>query len=169
VQGVSEVVQHLVTPPGRGRPREVQALNSAGIALLSAHLQGFLMDLQAEVAHATLDGKVSNFEALLETARMRGNPNQDNITRSFNCLGYSRVLDGISWQRMSNTQLRAKLRAFNELRNSIVHGRRATVKKSVLTNYLAVFRSFAEHLDRKLQREVRALTGADPWGSARHP
>jgi hypothetical protein len=144
LESLSGVLDHLVTPPGPGRPREVQALNSAGIALLSAHLQGFLMDLQAEVARATLDGKVSDLEALLETARMRGNPNQDNITRSFKCLGYSNVLDGISWQRMSNTQLRAKLRAFNELRNSIVHGTSVTVRKSALKSYLAVFRSFAE-------------------------
>jgi|SRR5262249_31748860 len=165
LEGLSGVLDHLVTRPGPGRPREVQALNSAGIALLSAHLQGFLMDLQGEVARATLDGKVSDLEALLETARMRGNPNQDNIMRSFKCLGYSNVLDGISWQRMSNTSLRAKLRAFNELRNSIVHGTSVTVRKSVLKNYLAVFRSFADQLDRKLRREVRALTGADPWPS----
>jgi hypothetical protein len=163
LESLSGVLDRLVTRPGPGRPREVQALNSAGIALLSAHLQGFLMDLQGEVARATLDGKVSDLEALLETARMRGNPNQDNIMRSFRCLGYSNVLDGISWQRMSNTQLRAKLRAFNELRNSIVHGTSVTVRKSVLKNYLAVFRSFAEQLDRKLRREVRALTDADPW------
>jgi len=92
---VAEVVQHLVTPPRRGRPREVQALNSAGIALLSAHLQGFL-------ARATLDGKVRDLQALLNSTRMRGNPNEANITRLFNSLGYSDVLGGISWQRMSN-------------------------------------------------------------------
>ena len=60
-------------------------------------------------------------------------------------------------------QMRAKLRAFNELRNSIVHGSSATVKKSTLENYLAVFGSLAEQLDRKLQRQVNTLTGVDPW------
>src|SRR5215469_10951437 len=50
LQNVAQVVQHLVSAPGRGRPRQVQALNSAGIALLSAHLQGFLVDLHIEVA-----------------------------------------------------------------------------------------------------------------------
>jgi hypothetical protein len=143
----------------------VQALNSAGIALLSAHLQGFLVDLHIEVARATLDGKVRDLEALLNSARVRGNPNEDNITRLFNSLGYSDVLEGISWQRMSNRQMRAKLHAFNELRNSIVHGTSESVKKSTLENYLAVFGSLAEHLDRKLQRQVSALTGVDPWVS----
>jgi RiboL-PSP-HEPN len=121
------------------------------------------MDLQVEVARATFDGKVRDLEALLKTARMRGNPNEENITRLFNSLGYSNVLDGISWQGMSNNQLRAKLRAFNELRNSIVHGSSVRVRKSSLENYFAIFGSFAEQLDRKLQRQVSALTGADPW------
>jgi hypothetical protein len=51
------------------------------------------------------------------------------------------------------------------LRNSIVHGTSESVKKSTLENYLAVFGSLAEHLDRKLQRQVSALTGVDPWVS----
>jgi hypothetical protein len=42
------------------------------------------------------------------------------------------------------------------LRNSIVHGTSESVKKSTLENYLAVFGSLAEHLDRKLQRQVSA-------------
>jgi uncharacterized protein YutE (UPF0331/DUF86 family) len=94
---------------------------------------------------------------------MRGNPNEDNVKRLFNSLGYSDVLGEISWQRMSNRQMRAKLRAFNELRNSIVHGTSVSVKKSTLENYLAVFRSLAEQLDRKLKRQVSTLTNVDPW------
>jgi RiboL-PSP-HEPN len=94
---------------------------------------------------------------------MRGNPNEDNITRLFNSIGFSNVLDGISWQRMSNKQLRLKLRALNELRNKIVHGSSVTVKKSALENYFNVFNSFAEKLDEKLRRDVRTLTGTDPW------
>src|SRR5262249_40155522 len=68
LQNVAQVVQHLVSAPGRGRPRQVQALNSAGIALLSAHLQGFLVDLHIEVARITLDGKVKDLEALTASA-----------------------------------------------------------------------------------------------------
>lgn len=87
LQNVAQVIQHLVTPPRRGRPREVQALNSAGIALLSAHLQGYFSDLFDEVARATLNGKVSEIDAVIGAANRRGNPNEDNITRLFNSIG----------------------------------------------------------------------------------
>lgn len=163
LQNVAEVVQHLVSEPRRGRPREVQALNSAGIALLSAHLQGFFSDLFDEVARATLDGKVGNTQAVIDSANKRGNPNEENITRLFNSIGYAALLDGVSWQRMNNKQMKAKLRALNELRNKIVHGSPQTVAKSTLKNYLAVMRTLAEKVDEKLRREVRGVTGADPW------
>jgi HEPN superfamily RiboL-PSP-like protein len=163
LQGVAQVVQHLVSAPGPGRPREVHALNSAGIALLSAHLQGYVVDLFKEVANETLTGKVRNVVALIEVANTRGNPNEANITQLFQSIGYPRVLDGITWQRMNNNQLRAKLRTFNELRNKIVHGTAGTVKKSALKNYLDVFSNLAERLDGKLRREVRAVIGANPW------
>lgn len=87
LQGVANVVQHLVSPPRRGRPPEVQALNSAGIALLSAHLQGFVVDLFDEVTDATLRGKVKDIAAITESANTRGNPNEQNITKLFSSIG----------------------------------------------------------------------------------
>jgi hypothetical protein len=163
LQNVAQVVQHLVAPIRRGRPPEVQALNSAGVALLSAHLQGFVIDLYTEVAKSTLGGKVKDLSALTESANTRGNPNEQNITRLFSSIGYPKILDGISWQRMNNKQVKAKLKAFNELRNKIVHGNSETVTKSTLANYVAVLTSFAERFDAKVEREVRSVIGAAPW------
>jgi len=163
LQNVAQVVQHLVSTPGPGRPREVHALNSAGVALLSAHMQGYLTDLFGEVAKLTLDGKVKEVAAMVKAANTRGNPNERNITRLFSSIGYPDILSGISWQRMSNKQLLARLRAFNELRNRIVHGSRETVSKSTLANLVSVFSNFAEKLDNKVRREVRSVTGSDPW------
>lgn len=163
LQNVAQVVQHLVSAPRPGRPPEVQALNSAGVALLSAHLQGFVVDLYVEVAKHTLDGKVKNLTAVTTSANTRGNPNEQNITRLFDSIGYPDILDGLSWQRMNNKQLRGKLKALNELRNKIVHGSSETVKKSTLANFLAVFTTFGEKFDAKLRREVRSVIGAQPW------
>jgi hypothetical protein len=163
LQNVAQVVQHLVSPPKPGRPPEVQALNSAGVALLSAHLQGFVVDLFAEVAGVTLTGKVKSLSAVTESANTRGNPNEQNITRLFDSIGYPDVLDGITWQRMNNKQVKAKLRAFNELRNKIVHGSSESVRKVTLANYLAVFTSFAERFDDKVRKEVRSVIGSNPW------
>lgn len=163
LQVVARVVQHLVSDPGRGRPREVHALNSAGIVLLSAHLQGYIADIFKEVANMTLAGKVRDVTALIETANTRGNPNEANITRLFRSIGYADILGGISWQRMNNRQLRAKLRSFNELRNRIAHGAAETVNKVTLRNYLDVLSNLAQRLDEKLRRETRSVTGVDPW------
>jgi len=163
LQNVAAVVQHLVSPPGPGRPPEVQALNSAGVALLSAHLQGFFVDLFKEAARTTLDGKVKNLDAVTESTNTRGNPNEQNITRMFKSIGYPNILDDIAWKNMSNRSLRIKLRSFNELRNKIVHGADASVTKAKLTNYLNVLTNFAQKFDGKLFREVRSVTGADPW------
>lgn len=163
LKNIAQVVQHLVSTPGPGRPPEVQALNSAGIALLSAHFQGFVTDLYKEVALHTLKGKVKDLDAVISTANKRGNPNEQNITRLFDSIGYSNVLDGISWQKMNNKQLRDKIRSLNELRNKIVHGSSDKVKKSTLTNFLSVIRSLAEKLDEKLRGEVKATAGKYPW------
>jgi hypothetical protein len=165
LQNIGAFVQNLVTPPGRGRPAEVHALNSAAIALLSAHLQGFVVDLYKEVAVSTLTGKVRDVNAIVETANLRGNPNADNITKLFSSLGYPDILDGMSWQRMSNIQLRNKLQSFNKLRNQIVHGSSGTVTKVQVSNYLQVFTSFAARIDAKMRTQVHAVTGAYPWAA----
>ena len=65
--------------------------------------------------------------------------------------------------RAPTAEMKAKLRALNELRNKIVHGSPQTVAKSTLKNYLAVMRTLAQKVDEKLRREVRRVTGANPW------
>jgi hypothetical protein len=166
LQNIGVFVQNLVTPPGRGRPAEVHALNSAAIALLSAHLQGFIVDLFKEVADRTLTGRVRDVSALVNSANLRGNPNEQNIEKLFASLGYPDVLDSLSWQRMSNGQLKAKLRGLNELRNKIVHGSSGTVTKVQVENHLNVFTNLAIRLDDKMRKQVHAVTGNYPWPAA---
>ncbi len=157
------VIQHLVTDPGAGRRKQVHALNNAGIALLSGHLQGFIVDIYRESAAALLAGHVQSVEAVIGAAYTRGNPNPQNIEKMFSTLGFDDVFEGLSWQRMSTTALKKKLRDFNTLRNQIVHGANKRVQKQVLVNHLNVFNNFATRLDAKLRREIRRVTGAHPW------
>lgn len=121
LQNVADVIQHLVSQPGPGRPQEVHALNNAAVALLSAHLQGFIKDLFEEAASRVLEGKVSDVPSVLKAANTHGNPNEQNIIRLFQSIGFSDILEGIAWKNMSNKRLRSNLRTFNELRNKIVH------------------------------------------------
>lgn len=160
---VAHVINHLVTQPGRGRRREVHALNNAGIALLSGHLQGFIVDLYKEAAEALLNGNVQSVDAVVDAANTRGNPNPQNIIKMFKTLGFEDVFSGVSWQRMSTQALKRKLTNFNEQRNRIVHGVNERVQKQTLVNYLQVFQSFATRLDARLRAEIQQMTGTHPW------
>jgi len=160
---VAVVIQHLVTDPGVGRRKEVHALNNAGIALLSGHLQGYIVDLYQECASALLAGHVQSVPALTDAAYTRGNPNPQNIKSMFGSLGFDDVFNGLSWQKMSTAALKKKLNDFNTLRNQIVHGSNEHVRKQVLVNHLNVFRKFAEKLDAKLRGEIHSVTGNYPW------
>lgn len=160
---VAPAIDALVSQPGPGRPAEVQALNKAAVALISAHLQGYFEDLFKEIAHALLDDAVSSVESLIEQARTRGNPNWDNINRLFASAGFPAVLDGLSWQGCSNPNLKTRLRELNELRNRIVHGKAEVVRKQKVENYLNFVRVLADRIDRKIARKYRTLKEEDPW------
>lgn len=163
LRNVAHVVEDLVSDPGPGRPQQVHALNSAAIALLSGHLQGYIVDVFQETAQAILRDKVKDVEALIDAAQMRGNPNERNIRSLFKAVGFHDIFDGISWQRMSTESLKKNINDFNELRNRVVHGSSESVRKQVVSNYKRVSLNFATHLDEKLRAEIRALTGAYPW------
>jgi hypothetical protein len=160
---VKSVIDALVSNPGQGRPPEVQALNSAAIALLSAHLQGYIADVFAEAAHELLGSHVPNVAVLIDAAPIRGNPNAQNIAKLFASLGINDALGGISWQRMDSARLHKKLREFNELRNRIVHGKAEIVHKKTVGLYMKHWRNLAERLDRKLAKSIAAVTGKVPW------
>jgi hypothetical protein len=162
LQAIAPIVNALVSPPGVGRPAEVQALNKAAIALLSAHMQGYVEDVFEEVGRKLLDGRVPQLDALLKQPR-RGNPNWDNITRLFSAVGFPNILDTVSWQGMSNDALKTRLRELNELRNRIVHGKAETVRKRVVENYSSFVRQFANRFDRRVASVYRTLTGQEPW------
>ena len=51
ISQIKGVIDALVSEPKKGRPPEVQALNSAAIALLSAHLQGSVALLTCSWKH----------------------------------------------------------------------------------------------------------------------
>jgi hypothetical protein len=160
---IAAVVSHLVTDPGPGRPKQVQALNKAAIALLSGHLQGFIADIYGEAAEALLDGRVKSVAAFIKAAPTRGNPNLENITKLFATLGFEDILAGMSWQGFSNQRLKSRLADFNKLRNEIVHGKSTSVTKDLVNSYLDSWIVFADRLDQRLRSNIRAITGDYPW------
>lgn len=163
IRKVAMVIDVLVSDLGQGKPPEVRALNSAAIALLSAHLQGFITELYEEACNALLHNHVQDTSAIVSTAQTRGNPNEQNIRRLFGSIGFTNILEKVSWKRMSNESLRKKLREFNELRNRIVHGKSEAVTKAQVTNYLNVWTNLAKHLDNAVHDEIQRITGKVPW------
>ena len=87
LRNIGRIIDALVSDPSAGRPPQVQALNSAGIALLSAHLQGFIVDLYEEACRYLLDSKVPDVAVMISSAPTQGNPNPDNIKRLFSTIG----------------------------------------------------------------------------------
>lgn len=160
---LGDVINHLVSHPGRGRPYEVHALNNAAIALLSAHFQGYLTDIFSETVRQLLHGYVEDDETVVNAAPTRGNPNQQNINRLFAGIGFADVVSQVSWQRMSNESVKRNLRELNELRNRIVHGTSENVNKSRVRSFYHFVLNFALRLDRLLHQKLLEVTGREPW------
>ncbi|MBN1771775.1 MAG: hypothetical protein JXB32_10970 [Deltaproteobacteria bacterium] len=160
---LANVVNALVAKPGPGKPPQVQAINKAAFAMLSAHLQGFVTDLYKEAARHLLDKRVPDLATVLAAADAPGNPNPQNIIRLFGRIGFSDVLAGVSWQKMNNQARRAKLREFIERRNRIVHGRSESVWKAEVEAHVKVWRNFAGRLDERVRLALQAVKGKSPW------
>ena len=160
---VGEAINHLVTDPGRGRRYEVHALNSASIALLSAHFQGFNTDIFSQCVSHLLQGHVEDPESVVEFAPTRGNPNQQNINKLFSGIGFPRVVEQLSWRNCSNDSVRKRLRELNELRNKVVHGKSEPVTKARVKSFYNFVLNFAYRFDRLLHQKLLEVTGNEPW------
>jgi len=162
--GIANVVSNLVTLPGRGRRAQVEALNRASIVLLSAHLQGYIDDVYAEAAHALLNTKIRDVDALVERARKSfRNPRSEAIDQLFCSIGVSKVLDSISWRKASNSTVKQRLAAYVKLRNRIAHGEEESVKKEKVEGFRRFVELFAQKFDAKVHDELQNTTGTSPW------
>lgn len=161
---ISQVVDKLVSPPGRGRRAEVDALNRAAMVLLSAHLQGYVEDLYSETAQCLLSNKVKDVEALIRHGRDSfSNPHANKIEQLFCSLGISRITDGISWQKARNRSIRKRLTEYVRIRNRIAHGIQEPVSKAKVEQFKRFASLFAEKFDEKVHDEIKSSIGRSPW------
>jgi exonuclease VII small subunit len=95
---VAQVIQALVTDSGRGRPKEVDAINRAAFVLCVAHFQGFVNELHAELGAIVLNGKALNPEAVIKLVKPpRANPHVNVINQMFSGIGVYELMDVIQW------------------------------------------------------------------------
>jgi hypothetical protein len=161
---IAEIIGNLVNRPGRGRRTEVGALNRAAMVLLSAHLQGFVEDLHSEAANIILAGKVANIERVIENAKPRNfNPHADIIEKIFGGIGLYEIIDGISWQKTSNSTVKRRLTAYIQIRNKIAHGAQESVTKVKVNGFKDFVEHFAQNLDEAVAIKIQEYINVRPW------
>jgi len=164
LEKILEVVESLVTAPGRGRRAEVEALNRAAIVLLSAHLQGYIEDLFNESAEILLSNKVRDITALIEQNRSGfSNPHAYRIDRLFASIGMPEITAGLSWRNASNKSIKNRLTRYVELRNGIAHGRQEMIWKAKVLSFKQFVEVFAKHFDQRVSDELHATLKKAPW------
>jgi len=161
---VAQIVQTLVSNPGRGRPTEVDALNRSAIVLLSAHLQGYIEEVFDESARKLLSGHVHNIDAFIETALSGfSNPQPFRIDKLFAFIGFSNIMSELSWRRTSNSSVKRRLREYIKIRNAVAHGRQGRVTKRKVEAFRRFVQIFARTLDQVLENKIGQVLGEPPW------
>ena len=164
LKNVSNIINALVSDPGRGRPKEVDALNRSGFVLLCSHFQGFVEDLHDECARIVLDGKVQNVDNTIKLIKPRhSNPHSEVINQMFAGLGIYDLMEKIRWQKCSNETVKRKLKEYIQMRNKIAHGTKLQVTKPKLENFKNYVWKLAEELDKQVKKEIKEITNNNPW------
>ncbi len=164
LMSIFNISNAIISVPGRGRPKEVDALNRAGFVLLCAHFQGYIDDLHAETAKILLSGKVANIDNTIKLIKPRNsNPYPNIINIMFAGLGVYDLMEKIRWQKCSNKTVKERLTKYIEIRNKIAHGAKVTVTKFKLKNFMSYVVTLSEKLDGQIKNDIRSLTKNSPW------
>jgi len=161
---LTPIIEALVNDPGKGKPKEVEALNRAAFVLLMAHFQGFVEDLHREIGFILLNGKVNDPDAIIKLVKVsRSNPHVDVINKMFSGLAIYEVMDDVRWQKCSNNTVKTRLKGYLETRNKIAHGSRESITKKKVTQLKDFVEKLAEKLDSTVCKKANSILGYDPW------
>lgn len=161
---VAKVVHALVSNPGSGKPKEVDAINRAAFVLTLAHFQGFVDELHAETGRFVLKGKAANPDGVIKLVKPpRSNPHVDVINKMFSGLGVYELMDSINWQKCNNKSVRSRLTTYLETRNRIAHGGKESITKAQVSQLKQFVEILAEKLDTQVGSKVKKASGKSPW------
>jgi len=161
---ITPIIEALVNDPGKGKPKEVDAINRAAFVLLIAHFQGFVDDLHKEVGVILLNDKVADPEAVIKLVKPpRSNPHVDVINKMFSGLAIYEVMDEIKWQKCSNSTVKSRLKGYLEIRNKIAHGSKENITKQKVTQLKSFVEMLATKLDDAVCKKAKLITGEKPW------
>jgi len=161
---VAAVINALVTKPGKGKPKEVDAINRAAYVLLAAHFQGFVDEIHEELGNIVLVGKAVNPAAVIKLVRPpRSNPHVNIINQMFSGLGVYEIMDSISWKNCDNKTVKSRLTHCLETRNKIAHGTKEPVTKAKVVQLKQFVELLAQKLDTQLGIKAKVILGRAPW------
>lgn len=161
---VATVIQALVTSPGKGRPKEVDAINRAAFVLSLAHFQGFIDELHAEVGKVILKGKAADPDAVIKLVKPpRSNPHVNVINQMFAGVGVYDLMDAVSWQRCDNKSVKSRLTTYLETRNKIAHGSKEAITKARVVQLKEYIEILATKLDEQVAKKAKLILGKEPW------
>lgn len=159
-----DVLKALVNQPGRGKPKEVDAINRAAYVLTTAHFQGFVEDLHAELGTMLLNGKAADVPGVLKLVFPKGkNPHVDVINQAFSGIGVYELMNKIAWQKCSNESVKKRLKAYLETRNKIAHGTPLPITKKQVSDLKSFVELLADRLDTESAKAAQPLLGKAPW------
>lgn len=160
----ANVFNALVTDPGRGKPKEVDALNRAAYVLLTAHFQGFVDDLHKEVGLKIIGTNAASPEDVVKLlGNNRANPHVNVINKMFASLGIYDVMDQISWRNCNNDSVKKRLTGALETRNKVAHGARERISKANVMQLKDFVVLLADALDTQVRTKAQQRLGSSPW------
>lgn len=161
---VAQVFNALVTDPGPGKPKEVDAINRAAFVLSMAHFQGFVDELHAELGSIMLKGKAVNPAAVIKLVKpQRSNPHVNVINQMFAGIGVYELMELLSWQKCDKKTVKSRLTGYLETRNKIAHGSREPITKGKVSQLKQFIELLAAKLDDEASSKATLTLGKKPW------
>lgn len=161
---VANVFNALVTDPGPGKPKEVDAINRAAFVLSMAHFQGFVDELHAELGAIMLQGKATDPKAVIKLVKpSRSNPHVNVINQMFSGIGVYELMESVAWQRCDNETVKSRLTGYLTTRNKIAHGNRESITKAKVSQVKQFIELLAAKLDEKASSKAATTLGEKPW------
>ena len=161
---ITPIIDALVNDPGRGKPKEVDAINRAAFVLLTAHFKGFIDDIHKEIGLILLTGKAVDPEAVIKLVKPpRSNPHVYVINKMFSGLGIYELMEGIRWQKCNNSSVKSRLKGYLEERNKIAHGSKVPITKKKVMQLKSFVETLSKKIDAAVSEKAKSIIGSDPW------
>lgn len=143
-----------MTSPGKGRPKEIDAINCAAFVLSLAHFQGFVDELHNEAGQINLRDKTVNPTAIIKLVRpSRSNPHVHIINQMFSGIGIHELMDQINWQKFDHKAVKSRLTGYIETRNKIAHGSKEAITKSKMIQLKEYIEILATEIDEQVSKK----------------